>query len=567
MFLDSTLREFAIQGAQLYSAERHPAPECYAGTRTTIIDEILQWSRGELEEELLWVYGPAGAGKTAIAQTVGQSIKPEVFMAGFFFSRPRKHNDPARFWPSICYQMTRRNGALDDYIHGFYGNTNWSVLKKSIPNQFHELIWIPLSTHPLEGSPRIIMVDGLDECEGEEEQSEIVRCILGVLRTPGVHLGIRWLIISRPEPHLKHVFERAESEGLCSTKEVPIDDLETQADIQVYLKAEFARIANTHLGILVAEEIWPKQSDLEKIFHAAFGLFIFAVTIVKFVGDPVSRDPVSRLQLVIGVIDGSPLPPGTSHPLASIDNLYRELIKRTPPNLLTTTLRVLGVCIVCPPLPVAYFAHLLALRLEELYDALLALHSVINIPSKAKASQESLRFFHASFPDFLMNSERSDNLVQDVTLHRLCLAETCFRMLSHSEVSYVGDIPGSLFELHEDDDSDDSDDWDVGDDNDNGSDGDDGGNIGGNGSDVNDNDDEAEKAFPSPLSTACVVLTFASTHVWEIFTRIHNPTPSFLRRTVGSFDFRLLQFACESIPSQGFIEFLQWLDRNVCSIL
>lgn len=540
-FVDLPLERRAIRDAELYSAARHPLPECYPGTRTSFIKEIIEWTAGEIEEggNLLWVYGPAGAGKTAIAQTIGQLTEEAgLFIAGFFFSRPRNHNDPSRFWPSICSQMVRGSGIFKDYISESFKFSDWSVLRKSLRSQFDELIKLPLSLHPFEGE-RIVVIDGLDECRGEAEQCEIIRCILDILQSPGnKRSGVRWLIISRPEPHLKRIFKLAESAKLCCTKEVPIDDLETRTDIQLYLKAEFTRISRTYLGVLGAEEWWPKQDDLERIFQAARGFFVYAATIVRFVGDPMYKDPVPRLQLVIDFIDGS-LIPSASNPLAFVDNLYRELIERTPTGVLASTLRVLGTCIICPRLPLVHFAHLIGLKLEELYEALISLHSVINVPPEAKIAEEPLRFFHASFPDFLMNSERSGCFVQDVGHHRLQLAETCFRILGCSEVSYAEDMsqnPPSL-------------DMDV----------DDGGDDGG--------DENEDEKIPSPLSMAYVILAFTFTHVWGICAKLRSPTPEFIRRTVGSLDFRRLQCACEFIPPQGFIGFLRWLDRSVRPIL
>lgn len=251
---------------------------------------------------------------------------------------------------------------------------------------------------------------------------------------------------------------------------------------------------------------------------------LHAITIIKFVGDPVYKDPISRLQLVIDVIDGLPIPPGTPNPLAYIDNLYRELIERTPRNLLATTLHILGTCIVCPPLPVIYFSHLLGLELKDLYKALVSLHSVINVPSQANAAEEPLRFFHSSFPDFLTNPQRSGRLVQDVYHLRRQLALVCFRVLGNSEVSYAEGMSLSSPEH-----------W-----------------IG-----------KGERGrIPAPLSMAYVIIKFASKHVWEICARLHTPTLQILR-AVGSFDFRKLQSTCEYIPPQEFVKFLQWLDQSV----
>lgn len=87
-----------------------------------------------------------------------------------------------------------------------------------------------------------------------------------------LHLGIHCLIFSRPEHHLKRIFETATSEGFCCTKEVLIDDLKTQTDIQLYLRTEFIR---SEIPILLClkqrkpgqeREILRRSSTLPQVF-------------------------------------------------------------------------------------------------------------------------------------------------------------------------------------------------------------------------------------------------------------------------------------------------------------
>ena len=52
----------------------------------------IKWE-GDLNSFIMWVYGPAGAGKSAIAQTIAEMCEEEmILLASFFFSR----NDPSR---------------------------------------------------------------------------------------------------------------------------------------------------------------------------------------------------------------------------------------------------------------------------------------------------------------------------------------------------------------------------------------------------------------------------------------------------------------------------------------
>ena len=61
-------------GAAYDSRERDPAPRCLAGTRKEILKEIETWiEAGHQGKSILWLHGPAGAGKSAIAQTVAET--------------------------------------------------------------------------------------------------------------------------------------------------------------------------------------------------------------------------------------------------------------------------------------------------------------------------------------------------------------------------------------------------------------------------------------------------------------------------------------------------------------
>ncbi|KAJ7910301.1 hypothetical protein B0H13DRAFT_1472512, partial [Mycena leptocephala] len=55
------------------SAERYPQPRCHPETRTSMLQELNAWSsQHNPETRILWLHGPAGAGKSAIAQSFCQ---------------------------------------------------------------------------------------------------------------------------------------------------------------------------------------------------------------------------------------------------------------------------------------------------------------------------------------------------------------------------------------------------------------------------------------------------------------------------------------------------------------
>ncbi|KIL60546.1 hypothetical protein M378DRAFT_83653, partial [Amanita muscaria Koide BX008] len=61
-------------------------PECHPNTRTTVRNEIGEWmdESGSEKSPLLWLNGPAGVGKSAIAKTI--SGFHDQVVATFFFS-------------------------------------------------------------------------------------------------------------------------------------------------------------------------------------------------------------------------------------------------------------------------------------------------------------------------------------------------------------------------------------------------------------------------------------------------------------------------------------------------
>ena len=70
------------------SQERHPAPRCLPGTRKEVLEKIETWAKAGSEgKRILWLHGPAGARKSAIAQTVAETCAGRgELAAGFFFA-------------------------------------------------------------------------------------------------------------------------------------------------------------------------------------------------------------------------------------------------------------------------------------------------------------------------------------------------------------------------------------------------------------------------------------------------------------------------------------------------
>ncbi|KAF9441000.1 hypothetical protein P691DRAFT_779940 [Macrolepiota fuliginosa MF-IS2] len=217
-------RDLVVAGVELYAWRSRRSQSTSRWHQTCLIDEIMGWMSDEefMDMNMLWVHGPAGGGKTALAEAIGEQLVVEsspVLGAALFLPTAPPHGNLVRFWVSTVMQLTRSvagyERAVKDYTVADIGR--WDVR-----TQFDNLVRRPLS---LLTSQRkyVVLVDGMDQCGEREDQCEIMECIIDALRPP-LRLPVRWLIFSRSEPHLKRVFEEATALGCCWIQEVVINN-------------------------------------------------------------------------------------------------------------------------------------------------------------------------------------------------------------------------------------------------------------------------------------------------------------------------------------------------------
>jgi hypothetical protein len=110
------LSEVAVKGAQYNSRERQPHPKCLQGTREKLLTYIYAFLDHKEKNQLIWLHGTAGVGKSAVAFTVAERLrglkvteetKVEKRLAGtFFFSRKHtKHCTTGYFFATLVYQL------------------------------------------------------------------------------------------------------------------------------------------------------------------------------------------------------------------------------------------------------------------------------------------------------------------------------------------------------------------------------------------------------------------------------------------------------------------------------
>ncbi|KAJ6448164.1 hypothetical protein C8R45DRAFT_948154 [Mycena sanguinolenta] len=272
------------------SAEIFPQPRCHPDTRTKMLEDLREWTLDpDPRTTILWLYGPAGAGKSAIMQTLARQLKDAGHLGGcFFFKRGHATRGNAKtLFATIAYQLALTVPWLRTSISQIVENDP-SVVVRSITTQIETLISDPC--HPHENcDPVTILIDGLDECEGHEVQVEILHAIQHCSKQP---IPLRFIVASRPEAHICEVFH------LPLYLDVHRFNVEQSfADVHKYLRDEFSRIHREHRTMASVPHPWPSPDLLDDLVEKSSGHFIYAATIIKFIDDKNYR-PTQRLKVV-----------------------------------------------------------------------------------------------------------------------------------------------------------------------------------------------------------------------------------------------------------------------------
>ena len=398
-------------GAAYNSQERSPPPRCLPGTRKKNLKDIDRWLNGDAAGiPVLWLHGPAGAGKSAIAQTVAETCaRRHQLAASFFFARTTAHrNDVKHTFPTIAVQIAlsapEKRQRLDNVI-----NEDPYITERASGSV--DLIASLLEDRSATASsPFLVIVDGLDECQGNGNQCWILSRVSRMVQTD--HLPLRFLIVSRPEPHLEEAFEDMAS----ITKVLSLyGDYQAPGDVAMYLRSEFSKIhgAKRHRAVMrFIHRPWPSEDIIQRLVRKSGGYFIYASTVIKFI-DEEFFSPVARLDQVLGSSGSS----SELNPFAELDKLYIQILSSCPTFQLPMLKHILGHVIMSPVfddrgMSLPFVQDILDLAPGQMELALRGLRSLVSLSSSS--FYEEPRLIHASFGDFLVDRARAKHYHIDV---------------------------------------------------------------------------------------------------------------------------------------------------------
>lgn len=409
------------------------APKCHPETRKAVQEQIMSWiRRGDQDDEpkqILWLSGPAGSGKTAIAGTIADECDKEGLLAStFFFSAYSESSDrrsKRSFVLTLAYGLMQQRAivglkaavlcALED---------DPMILRKHLDRQMDQLILNPLRVVAGQSNPalwpKVVIIDGLDECGADAHvqgsKYDVQRCtedshkaILRVLARGAANpsFPFRILIASRPDPAIKSFFQSPPDIAL----RIFLDNqYNPDYDIRLFLVAKLNAVQRE----FSLPSDWPPQHVVDILVDNASGQFIYAATALRFVEDG-SRPPQEQLELIL---HWSRRNGCDSNPFASLDSLYTGILHMSPDPALAgkwivclTAQWGLGVGSARPSYSVGdwYKKAILESSSGEIAYLLRRMSSLISI-SEDSGPSFVVNLYHKSILDFLGDANRSSGL-------------------------------------------------------------------------------------------------------------------------------------------------------------
>lgn len=311
------------------SSARFDPPKCDPDTRVDILDEIMIWIQDRKgPTRLLCLTGAAGAGKSALQQTIAERCSSQKTLASAFFFATSDYtrNNLSKLVATVAYQIAEKDIRFRRLLVEVV-ERDPLIFEKSLKTQFDSLITGPyMELHvgggeDLQSFPHAVLLDGLDECLDVQRQGELLAAIKDSFLSNS-HLPFRIFLSSRPEWTVRTALNPTGHLHNLAYHIRLSDEHDATADIRLMLWRRLKDIGRRSDDPRAQPDLWPTEENIESLVEAALGQFIYAATVVKYVGE-VRGSPVDRLRVVL---TWKPEPGQRAKPFAPLDLLYFKIV-------------------------------------------------------------------------------------------------------------------------------------------------------------------------------------------------------------------------------------------------
>ena len=374
--------------------------QCLQGTRTELLQQIMEWAMSPSQKCIFWLKGMAGTGKSTVSRTVARLLKDTNYLgASFFFKRGEGDRGNAKkFFPTLTRQLMLRISELRSGVQKALRDDP-DIASKSLREQFEKLLLQPLlNLDQLGRQPQtaMIVIDALDECEHDQDVRNIIRLLPLLQQAKAVRLRI--FLTSRPELPINLGFSDIADHEYQDLALHEISEEVTEHDIHLFLQHQFAKIKHDRN----ISEHWPGDDVIQKLVTMSVPLFISAATVCRYIENS-KWEPKLRLAELLT---------DQAKYVSRMDKTYLPILTRLlgdqecdeseQKQLLNEFQEIVGVIILLAvPLSINSLSMFLGIGTGQISNRLDSFRSVLSIPGDR---DRPVRILHLSFRDFLVRS-------------------------------------------------------------------------------------------------------------------------------------------------------------------
>lgn len=374
---------------------------------------------GKYPENVFWLSGVAGSGKTSVAHTIAElSAGMGLLGSSFFFKHDEAgRNESASVFSTMAIDLAAFDSHLAEAIANILQTTPSPT---GLRRQFQSLILGPIQECGY-SSPILLLFDALDDCGTTRDHKEFI----GLLAQESKRLprNVRILITSRRDEDIVEAF--AGFPVLQS--DLDLRSVENRSDLINYTETKFSEIAQLKARRPNITAQWPGAQARAEFVERTAGLFIWASTALETIRE--SWDPDKELH---DLLSDSTAGKGAQE---TLDELYLRTLQKNGlwnDDGFANAFRVsVGVVIVArEPLYIESIDRLVG---EDLGDHRVE-HVFSRLGSVVRMSEGPVRFLHPSFSDFLVDQSRCHNAEMVVVAreHHYALAVRCLKLMTSS---------------------------------------------------------------------------------------------------------------------------------------
>jgi hypothetical protein len=372
-----------------------PHKPCLQETRQDILAHINEWVADLDAPNVLWIKGYPGVGKSAIASTLASTLQGSGRLgSSFFFQRAKAASMTTRvLWRKVAVDLARRYPPTRRVLVDKMRTDEVDLSLLPVRALFDILIREPLaaSEHIPNNKLPVIVVDALDECGGlKGAYSEDRMVLIQTLKLwAGMPKNFKLIVTSRDESDIGDSFLEIDHYSIELFAGHRVTKTSSN-DIRLFLQDRFSSISARWRSLPVE---WPEPGIIDDLTTKAEGLFIWAKTVIEFIGE---GNPKNKLNQILG-----------RRAVNGIKGLYSHVLDISFGDPDEETIRafrsIVGTVILAKkPLSASSVRQLLSID-ETMFEHICkGLRSVLD-------SKEFLKFNHQSFVDFLLDDTASSS--------------------------------------------------------------------------------------------------------------------------------------------------------------